>query len=195
MKLSENINELSQALSQAQGELKNPYNSADNPFYKSKYAPLPEILNEIRPILNKHGISIIQSPVGTAENIGVQTMVMHTSGQYIICEPYYLHISKVDAQTAGGAITYARRYALNGLLGISGDDDDDGNTAIAKPNTQKTESESTPVCEECQKPIKAQKTKSGTMYPFEVAARTLAKYGKNLCVDCAKKIKDEDNGS
>lgn len=135
MQLSNNITDLAKALALAQAELTNPYNTADNPFFKSKYAPLPDILNLVRPVLTKHGISVVQSPVGEGDKIGIETLLIHASGQYILCEPCYLKPVKSDPQTAGGAITYARRYALNAVLGISGEEDDDGNGASKKNDT------------------------------------------------------------
>ncbi len=133
MRFSENITELAKALANTQKSLKNPYNTADNSYFKSKYAPLPDVLNDIRPILSENGISIIQSPVTDgAGSTGVETMLLHTSGQYILTDPYFLKPVKNDPQTAGGAITYARRYALNAVLGISGEEDDDGNIANGK---------------------------------------------------------------
>ncbi len=140
MKFSDSITDLAKALADTQAELKNPYNTADNPYFKSKYAPLPDILNAVRPVLAKNGVSIIQRPAtDESGNTGVETMLLHKTGQYIIFEPYFLKPSKIDPQTAGGAITYARRYALNAALGISGEEDDDANGASAKGN-------GTPVC-------------------------------------------------
>ena len=43
-----------------------------------------------------------------------------------------LRADKATAQGAGSAITYARRYALSAMLGISSEDDDDGNYASEK---------------------------------------------------------------
>lgn len=133
MRFSENIAELAKALSAVQAEIRNPYNTANNPYFKSKYAPLPDILNLVRPILAKHGLSVTQEDV-TDENggVGVATTLLHNSGQYIEYAPFFLHPKNLDPQTAGGAITYARRYALNAVLGISGEEDDDGNGASGK---------------------------------------------------------------
>ena len=125
MIFSESIATLSKALVKAQKELKNPYNSADNPFFRSKYAPLQDILKDVRPILTKNGLTVIQTPVGEGDLIGVKTTLLHESGEYIISEPFLLRTSKADPQGAGSAITYARRYSLNAVLSIAGDDDDD----------------------------------------------------------------------
>ena len=129
MNKSESITNLAKALAEFQKEIKNPANTAINPHFNSKYAPLSEILNEIRPLLSKHGLSVIQSPGGDGEKVSMTTLLMHTSGEWIETDPLILRADKPTAQGAGSGITYARRYTLSALLGISSEDDDDGNTA------------------------------------------------------------------
>lgn len=138
MNKSENIAALAKALSQFQGEIKNPNNTADNPFFKSKYAPLNDILNIVRPILSKHGLSVTQAPSGDGEHITIVTTLIHSSGEWIEFEPLTLKADKVTAQGAGSAITYGRRYALSAVLGISSEDDDDGNGAEPEKDKRNT---------------------------------------------------------
>lgn len=138
MKKSESIKELSIALSKFQGEIANPSNTATNPFFKSKYAPLETVLNTVRPILSKHGLSIIQIPSSVDNYVTVTTMLIHSSGEWIESSPLSLKMDKVTAQGAGSAITYARRYAVSAILGISSEDDDDGNSAEPKRSTSNT---------------------------------------------------------
>lgn len=132
MNKSESITKLAVALSKFQGEVTNPSNTAVNPFFKSKYAPLETVLNTIRPILSKHGLSVIQAPSTDENNIVITTILIHDSGEFIEPKPLELKMDKVTAQGAGSAITYARRYALSSILGISSEDDDDGNNAEPK---------------------------------------------------------------
>lgn len=129
MNKSESIKELATALSKFQGEVENAKNTANNPFFKSKYAPLSDILNLVRPLLAKNGLSIIQSPSGDGTNIIIVTTLLHNSGEFIEFEPLVLKADKATAQGAGSAITYGRRYAISAVLGISSEDDDDGNAA------------------------------------------------------------------
>ena len=131
MNKSESITELAKAMAAFQGEVKNPSNTAENPYFNSKYAPLQDVLNTVRPLLSKHGLSIIQIPSSSEDGnrVIVKTLIMHTSGQWIESDPLILKMDKVTAQGAGSAITYARRYSLSALLGISSEDDDDGNFA------------------------------------------------------------------
>ncbi len=138
MDKSENINELAAALAKAQGELKNAGKNSDNPYFKSKYADLAEILNTVREPLAKYGLAITQLYDGmNGKDIAVTTMLMHSSGQYIANTGNY-PVSKQDIQGVGSAITYARRYSLAAMLGLA-QEDDDGNTACQKPQQQRSD--------------------------------------------------------
>ena len=129
MKKSESIANLAMALCQFQGEVTNPKNTAANPFFKSKYAPLSEVINTTKELMHKHGLSCLQSPSGDGEHIVITTLLMHSSGEWIEGEPLVLKADKVTAQGAGSAITYGRRYALSAILGIASEEDDDANHA------------------------------------------------------------------
>ena len=62
MKTSNEINEIATALAAAQGEIENPTKNADNPFFKSKYADLAEVLGVVRPVFAKQQLSVVQMP-------------------------------------------------------------------------------------------------------------------------------------
>ena len=137
MNKSESIKNLAVALGKFQGEVKNAVNSADNPFFKSKYAPLNEILNDVRPLLAKNGLSVIQMPGGDGSVVTMTTTLLHESGEWIESPELTLKADKATAQGAGSAITYARRYSLSAVLGITSEDDDDGNIASGNQNQPK----------------------------------------------------------
>lgn len=128
MEKSESIVKLAAALSKFQGEVKNPPNSANNPFFKSKYAPLDVVINTIKPVLAKYGLSYIQMPGGDGEHVTCSTILM-CEGEWLESDVLVLKADKITAQGAGGAITYARRYQLTAILGLAGEEDDDGNAA------------------------------------------------------------------
>lgn len=111
------------------GEVKNPENTADNPFHKSKYAPLDEVLNTTRPVLSKWGFGVFQSPQYESGVVSVRTLLVHKSGAYISFPPMSIPVAKQDAQSVVAGVTYARRAALNPILATYGEFDDDGNTA------------------------------------------------------------------
>lgn len=135
MRMSESISNLAIALSKFQGEVKNPANTATNPHFKSKYAPLNEILNVVRPILAKYELAVLQFPSGDGENIIITSILTHSSGEWVEACPLVLKADKATAQGAGSAITYGRRYSISALLGISSEDDDDANHAETQATT------------------------------------------------------------
>jgi hypothetical protein len=125
MKQSESITDLATALCLAQAEMGGAVKDSNNPFFKSSYADLTSVIKVIKEPFARHGLSFVQLPVTSAggNGIGVTTMLMHSSGQWIQSE-YLLPMDKVTPQGAGSAITYARRYALQSLVGIPSVDDD-----------------------------------------------------------------------
>jgi len=133
MKTSESIKEISTALNKFQNEVEKIKKEAKNPFFKSNYASLANILDVIRDPLTTNGLSFIQMPQfdGTLNKNVLTTRLMHVSGEYFEGD-YELNPTKQDPQSVGSAITYARRYALSSILGLNIDDDDDGNAASGK---------------------------------------------------------------
>lgn len=125
----QNIQKVAQALIKVQGEIHNPTNTATNPFFKSKYAPLSNILNDVRPLLSKHGLVVFQEAASNGEHICIKSHLLHESGQSISTRWLRVKPDKTTPQGAGSAITYLRRYQLSALLGISSEDDDDGEAA------------------------------------------------------------------
>lgn len=134
MNKSESIKNLAIALSKFQGEVNNPANSKTVSVktkvgtFSYRYAPLDEILSLVRPILSKYELSIVQIPIMSEGMVGVTTTLLHNSGEWIETEPILLKLDKQSAQGAGSAITYARRYAISSILGISSEDDNDANS-------------------------------------------------------------------
>ena len=133
METSEQINELAAALSKLQSSISNP--AKDAQAHHSKYASFPMILNTIRPHLEKNGLAIIQTS-HKAERYGhvcviVTTRIVHSSGQFIEEEISTAINSqaKNTVQEMGSLISYMKRYAIQGMVLIAGDEDDDGEAA------------------------------------------------------------------
>ena len=68
-------------------------------------------------------------------SIEVATLVMHSTGEYIEFPPVRMKPESNKPQAVGSAITYAKRYTLSAIFGITSDKDDDGNeaTGLNKP--------------------------------------------------------------
>lgn len=123
---------LSKALALAQGELQDATKSSFNPGFKSKYADLAEVLQTVRPVLSKHGLSVVQGlSTSTEGSVQITTRLMHESGQFIE-DMLTVPVPKKDAQGIGNASTYGRRYGLAAIVGISQDDDDGNSVAVPK---------------------------------------------------------------
>lgn len=136
MEHSESITQIASAVISAQGELEPARKTADNPFFKSKYADLAECIETARPVLKRHGLGVVQSADCDSELAIVETILVHTSGEWIKSRTI-LRPAKADPQGMGSAITYARRYAYMAIIGMAADDDD-GNAASASADNKTT---------------------------------------------------------
>lgn len=132
---SDQINELAGALAKAQSEIMPALKDSKNPFFKSTYADLASIWSACKDPLSKNGLAIIQTMDVNGDQHFLITTLAHASGQWIRS---YLPIinEKQNAQGFGSAITYMRRYALSAIVGVTADEDDDGNAAC-KPKEAK----------------------------------------------------------
>ena len=130
MKTSESIAEINKALVGFHNDIKQPLKDKANPFFKSKYVPLENIAEVIDEVAPKHGLAYLQEAFTTdTGQTGVVTRLVHESGEFYETEPLILNADKNNAQGQGSVITYARRYQLASLFGITSDEDDDGNKA------------------------------------------------------------------
>ncbi|MES2409046.1 MAG: ERF family protein [Patescibacteria group bacterium] len=125
MEKSENLDKLFEALSLAQGKIKGAIKDSANPFFKSKYTSLDSCWDAIRLPLSEHGLSVVQA-VGEQDGKPNLTIILgHSSGQYI-SSSMTLSIKSQDSQGISSAISYARRFTLCAMVGITQGDDDDG---------------------------------------------------------------------
>ena len=129
MNRSESIAKISAALVKSQAEMSNAKKGASNPFFKSKYADLNSIREAALPVLNSHGITVIQ-PTCVVDGINyVETILLHESGEYISSLTQIVVDKVTDAQKHGSGLSYARRYALQSIVCL-GAEDDDANAAV-----------------------------------------------------------------
>jgi hypothetical protein len=129
MNKSEGIDAIAKALAKAHKTIGGVKKTATNPFFKSKYATLEDVVETVKSPLLENGITIIQGVQDAEGGVGIETMLLHESGQWI-SSTLRLPASKEDAQGYGSAITYGRRYGLMAICGIPAEDDD-GNAAVA----------------------------------------------------------------
>lgn len=100
-----------------------------NPHFKNTYASLTQILSEVKPVLTKLGLVVLQ-PINDGK---VWTTI--TDGSVIIAHASIDLPTNLAPQALGSAITYFRRYTLSSLLALEIDDDD---AQMAKPTPPPT---------------------------------------------------------
>lgn len=125
---------IAKALIKFRENLKQPKKDANNPFFKSKYVPLENVVEVIDTALKGTGLTYIQVPVSSENKVGVKTTLM-AEDEVLETEPFYLPAQKLDPQGYGSAMTYVRRYALSAVFGVTSDEDDDGNSASQQRKT------------------------------------------------------------
>jgi hypothetical protein len=136
MNKSESIKNIAGALVKFQASVSKVAKEANNPFFKSKYASLANILDTIQKPLSECGLAISQFPDGNA----LTTIILHADSGEWMESSYVMPVAKQnDPQAMGSAMTYARRYALGSILNLNIDDDDDGEKAMGRQIPKKDE--------------------------------------------------------
>jgi hypothetical protein len=136
MNKSESIAALAKALCKAQSQMGGAKKGAVNPFFKSNYADLSSVIQAIKEPFSSNGLSYVQFPIEDNTRIGIETILMHDSGEWM-SQSFTVQLNKQDAQGAGSAITYCRRYGLQAIAGIPSEDDD-GNSASTPKKAELT---------------------------------------------------------
>ena len=125
--------ELSKALGIFRKQVSAVKKDADNPFFKSKYADLPSILEVIKDPLEESGLCLYHTMKGTENGYVVITTITHQeSGEKIESE---FPVFGNKPQEIGSSISYARRYNIQAMLDIP-TEDDDGNQANTASRTK-----------------------------------------------------------
>ncbi len=118
------------ALVAVQAEIVQPVKNRVNPHHGNKYADLSAVIDAIKSVTAGHGIGYTQ-PINPDEQgvMHLDTFVFHAESGGYISSHYPMSPSRAGEQAQGSSITYLRRYSLQALLGVVGDEDDDGNAA------------------------------------------------------------------
>lgn len=184
MNRSESISKLAVALVNFNKQVSSIPKDKANPFFKSQYVTLDNLIIHTRQLLQEQGLVVMQSPLSKEDgSIGIQTLLIHESGEFIESEPIYMKPAKAnDPQGAGSVISYLRRYSYQAILNLNTGEDDDANRATHgkdKPSTIPTGK-----CEAC-----------GTTTTREMLDRTYKAYQKHLCEACGiKEHRDRKEG-
>jgi len=134
MQMSAEIDKLAAAMSYAQPKIEGAVKDKVNPHFRTKYADLGAVVDAIKPALAQHGLSFVQVCHDAESAAKVETIILHSSGQWMSAGAVSVPVSKQDAQGFGSALTYARRYSLSAAFGVAPEDDDGNAAANAKPS-------------------------------------------------------------
>lgn len=122
MRTSDTVADISPAMVEAFNAMTTV--SKDSEGHYGRYVTLGAVLAFAKPILAVHGLAVQQYPtVSDPGSVQIVTRLWHTSGQWIEDEGLRMPAPN-DPQKVGGAVSYARRYALIAFLGLAADDDD-----------------------------------------------------------------------
>lgn len=136
MNRSESIINLTKALALFHVKVGKIKKDAKNPFFKSNYASLSNILDEITTPLLEAGLVITQFP----DETGLVSMLIHAETGEFLSSNYQMPVAKQnDPQALGSSITYARRYAITSILSLNVEDDDGNKGAEKPPQANKAE--------------------------------------------------------
>ena len=127
---------------EVQKEIGSLSKQSKNPFFKSAYLDLNDLLTHVTPLLNAKGLVLTQPLIDVTV---YSTISDSESGKAIITSSLTLPSNLTDPQKIGSCITYFRRYTLKSLLAIS-EVDDDGNLA-AKPTKKHLSDDKLKGCE------------------------------------------------
>lgn len=122
----------------AQANFKAAKKDSTNPHFRSSYADLSSVIDAISEALKSQKLAVSQ-PINWHDDLGgyymISTILIHESGQSLKLGSMRVPVNQTDAlnaQKAGAAITYSRRYHLASAMGLS-QEDDDGNSVSLPP--------------------------------------------------------------
>lgn len=137
MQMSESIAKLATALAKAQSEMEFAKKDKANDYFKSKYSDLASCIEVSKEPLSKNGLAVVQTIGEHESGIRVETILMHTSGEWIRGDAV-IPLVKKDPQALGSAVTYGRRYSLCAIINLAADDDD-GEAAMNRSQPAQTQ--------------------------------------------------------
>lgn len=137
MNTSDTISDLAAALAKAQGAFENPAkdrtvkvkSKKTGVEYSFSYATFSAVLDTVRKPMADNGLSFVQTTGTDEQGYLITTRLLHSSGQWMEFNTPVFVSDEGGPQAFGSGVTYAKRYALTSLLGVTADEDDDGNSA------------------------------------------------------------------
>ncbi len=196
---------LSEKLNRIQVELKAPKDKL-NKFGGYNYRSAEGILEALKPLLKTYGVYVTLSDeiveVGGRVYVKATACLSDTKSadgfnEVKVATAYAREAETKkgmdEAQVTGATSSYARKYALNGLFLLDDTKDADTDEYALQTKTEPKKTAPTPkasvalICERCGKPISS----AGKFPASKVAESTKAQFGKQMCFECGKATKAE----
>jgi|TARA_R100001132_G_C3273841_1_gene95873 hypothetical protein len=139
------------ALIKAQSSIKHATKDGVNPYFKSGYATLEQVITAVKKPLNDNGIYFQQESHENEVGACVET-TFWGHGASLSTGKVTIPADRNDAQSFGSALTYAKRYSLSMACGIGHQADDDANSAtFEKPTNGNSKPVKKPAVKPAQK--------------------------------------------
>ena len=160
-----------------------------NPHFDHKYADVNAILKIIKPVLNKHGLLLMQTLTHIDGKAAITTTVMCEGGKIEATAPIPEPPTPAPGkrgntfQDMGSAFTYWRRYALAAMFALEAEDDDANSltSEAPAPTSAKGTQSSTPKKEQPKEQPKTQSSQAGSAKEIPT------------CSICGKNMKPQSN--
>lgn len=138
MKTSEQVDQLFNALALASDEMGQAKADAINKHLGAEYASLAALQEAYKKPCAKYKLAVIQTVNSDGDNYFVETVVAHASGQWM-SSTMKVFFEKQTMQSLGAAVTYAKRYSIASMLGLSAEVDDAAVEAVQKKASAHTQ--------------------------------------------------------
>ena len=115
---------LAKALVKAMAQIEGATKDSVNPHFRNRYADLASVTDAIKKPLNDNGLTYSQIIHRLEGGVGVETLIIHESGETMSNGITFVPAPKNDPHGYGSALTYARRYSLSACFGVIQEDDD-----------------------------------------------------------------------
>lgn len=182
-------------VSQLQFELKAPKGQT-NKFGGYRYRSCEDILEAVKPLLNKYGLVLTISDdlmqIDSRFYVCATATLRDTASEELITNSAYAREAETkkgmdESQITGTASSYARKYALNGLFCIDDTKDADTDEYTSRTRSEPAAKKSSEIfCEACGTLIEDFFDGKDLIPAAALAKRSKAKYNEVLCIKCGK---------
>ncbi len=104
-----------------------------NPHFGNTYVSLDRVLETVLPVLAEDNLMLMQWPTNVSGVPALRTVIYDIETEESMEDTMMLVLERDNPQGQGSALTYAKRYAILSIFGLTADEDDDGQKASTGP--------------------------------------------------------------